>query len=342
MIKSTSIDMPRIIFSCSLSWGFGYRPKLHWENCNWLRHHPEFDWWPCGSVGRGASYDILEHQGHFAQIRPMVFMDGIVSVVSEGVVGKSNDSRVVFGTGYSESRRESCWEICRIKIWSWWAQTMSHYSVIALLGELSHSSHLQPPIVGRVYRTGDNVQVGSGWDQIRQSDEHSVACGRSIQKAGSNLDMRWSAGLRMLQESCTVVEWWASHGWEEFSVFVQIGGESGAIIVAAHYTSFVLCEFVGWSHQRWHQSGSCSESHEIWLAFYQRVWNFTHGPRVIDNRPGFDHDSSVSTANDSLWVASLSWAPFRRQRFVEGNDSHSSWFKDHRGCSSMCAFSAKD
>ena len=80
-------------------------------------------------------------------------------------MGKSNDSRVVFGTEYSESRRESCWEICRIKIWSWWAQTVSHYSVIALLGELSHSSHLQPPIVGRVYRTGDNVQVGSGWDQ---------------------------------------------------------------------------------------------------------------------------------------------------------------------------------
>ena len=73
-----------------------------------------------------------------------------MSVVSEGVVGKSNDSRVVFGTGYSESRRESCWEICRIKIWSWWAQTMSHYSVIALLGELSHSSHLQPPIPPQV------------------------------------------------------------------------------------------------------------------------------------------------------------------------------------------------
>ena len=26
----------------------------------------------------------------------------------------------------------------------------------------------------------------------------------------------------------------------------------------------------------------------------------SHSPRFIDNRPGFDHDSSVSTANDCL------------------------------------------
>ena len=41
-----------------------------------------------------------------------------------------------------------------------------------------------------VYRTGDHMQVGIACGRIRFSNEHSMACGRSIQKAGSNLDMR--------------------------------------------------------------------------------------------------------------------------------------------------------
>ena len=218
-----------------------------------------------------------------------------------------------------------------LKLWS-------HYSVVALLGKCPYSPNLQQTVVGLLHGSGRKLQISPGWDQVCWSDVHWMECGQSTQKAGSNLDMWWSGGLGKFQESWPVVEWWTAHGQQDFSVSVQIGGESGNFIVAAQYTSFEVCEFVGWPFRLWWHS----ECHEIRLAFYQCVWDFTYSPNFIDDRPRLDHDSSVSTAVDFLWVASISSDPCRRQSLVEGNDSHSSWFKDHRGCSSMCAFSSKD
>ena len=173
----------------------------------------------------------------------MVFMDGVLSVVSERVVGKSNDSGGVF-RGCSESRYNLAGKFVELR---------SGRGGLKLC-HITLSSHYWEN--ARILLTCNRPL----WDFYTDQVENCKSPQDGIRYAGRmctgwNVDNQLKKLVRILtcddQEALAsfrkVGQWSNDEQRMANKIFqyVQIGGESGNFIVAAQYTSFEVCDFVG-------------------------------------------------------------------------------------------------